>query len=247
MTRKLFSESAVERHILLLKLTEVLANAPGFGDEPTFDVNTPQRQWLSEVGALLSRLGPAKGIAFRSTFNALPRQWNSAITQIKGQILDAIQEITLELELNGRSDIGSAYPPGDVYRFFADLKAIVNGAESSIEVVDPYFDGEAFDSYLSTAKPNLQIRILADRYSKDVKSYVDKHKAQFQSQIALRRSNELHDRLVFIDDSSSWIIGGSIKDAAKKKATYLIPLASELTKEKRKIYGDIWNRASELM
>ena len=71
------------------------------------------------------------------------------INSILGQIGDAIEELKLDLELDGRSEIGSAYEPGDVYRFYADLKAIISSVQSEIVVVDPYFNGEAFDAYLS--------------------------------------------------------------------------------------------------
>lgn len=54
--------------------------------------------------------------------------------------------------------------------------------------MDPYFSGEAFDLYLSAAKSKLSMRIIADKYSKDVKGYVDKHKSQFNTTIELRKS-----------------------------------------------------------
>ena len=245
MANKLKVDGPVEKHIILLRLTEALENAPDFGDEPVLDISTPQRQWLSKVGALLSRLDLEKKIRFQTSFSLLVRYWTSQINEIKGQVADAIEEIKLELELDGRSDIGSAYAPGDVYRFFADLKAVINQAESEIMVVDPYFNGEAFNAYLSNAKAGLNILILADRYSKDISNYVEKHKAQYQTNIELRRSKELHDRLIFIDEDSAWIMGGSIKDAGKK-ATYLIPLSTHITVAKKEIYTEIWNRSTSL-
>ncbi len=240
--KKLEGDGPIEKHILLLKLTEALENAPQFGEKAVFDPATPQRQWLSKVGALLSRLGIEKKVKFQSSFNTLAQYWKYAIVQIQGHVLDAIEEIKLELELDDRSDIGSAYAPGDVYRFFADLKEVVNSAESGVMIVDPYFNGEAFDAYLSTAKPELNIQILADRYSKDISAYADKHKAQFGTNIQLRSSKELHDRIIFIDDEVAWIMGGSIKDAGKK-ATYLIPLQTQLSIAKKEIYTEIWERA----
>jgi hypothetical protein len=242
MMRKLEGDGPVEQHIMLLKLTNLLESAPEFGDKPAMDTETPQRQWLSSVGALLSRLGVEKKILFQASFRTLIQSWGAAVTQIKGQILDAIEELKLELELEGRSEIGSAYAPGEVYKFFADLKSVIDQAERDVVVVDPYFNGEAFDAYLSSARTGLNIRILADRYSKDINLYVTKHAAEFGSDIELRASKELHDRIVFVDDDQAWIMGGSIKDAGKK-ATYLIPLAQPLAIAKRNIYLEIWERA----
>ncbi|MBC8386235.1 MAG: hypothetical protein H8E09_00165 [Gammaproteobacteria bacterium] len=245
MMKKLEGDGPVEKQIVLLKLTEALEQAPEFGDKAIMDPATPQRQWLSRVGALLSRLGLDKQVQYKATFGTLIQYWGPAIVQIKGQVLDAIEELKLELELDGRSEIGNAYEPGDVYKFFADLKSLISGAENELLIIDPYFNGEAFDVYLSEVGSSLNIRILADRYSKDVKGYVDKHMAQYQSSIEIRRSKELHDRIVFIDNAASWIIGGSIKDAGKK-ATYLIPLATPITEAKHAIYNEIWDRANEV-
>ena len=241
--KKIEGDGPIEKHILLLKLTEALENAPDFGEKPALEASTPQRQWLSQVGALLKRLGIEHSVQYKSSFNMLGQYWKWASSQIMGQVLDAIEEIKLELELDDRSEIGSAYAPGDVYRFFADLKEIINSATSEIMIIDPYFNGEAFDAYVSTVDTNLDINILADRYSKDINAYIEKHKTQFNTAIALRHSKELHDRIIFIDENTAWIMGGSIKDAGKK-ATYLIPLQTELALAKKAIYKEIWERAT---
>lgn len=245
MIKKLEGDGPIEKHILLLKLTEALENAPDFGDKPIMDTSSPQRQWLSRVGALLSRLSIERKVRFQSTFATLIQYWKHAIVQIQGQVLDAIEEIKLELELEDRSDIGSAYAPGDVYRFFADLKEVINSAESQVMIVDPYFNGEAFDAYLASANTELNIQILADRYSKDINTYILKHSSQFKTKIELRCSNELHDRIIFIDHDVAWIMGGSIKDAGKK-ATYLIPLQTPIALAKKQIYQEIWSRSKDV-
>ena len=245
MMKKIEGDGPIEKHIILLKLTEALENAPEFGEKPSFDPGAPQRQWLSQVGALLSRLGIDKKVRYQSAFNTLAKYWKWAIVQIQGQVLDAIEELKLELELDDRSDIGSAYAPGDVYRFFKDLKEVIRSASSNVMIVDPYFNGDAFDAYLSTVSSELEVQILADRYSEEVSAYIEKHKAQFGTKLKLRRSKELHDRIIFIDNDVAWIMGGSIKDAGKK-ATYLIPLQTQLSLAKHKIYSEIWNRASEI-
>jgi hypothetical protein len=247
MIKKLEGDGPVERQIILLKLTESLEQTPDFGDQPVMDPTTPQRQWLSKVGALLSRLGPDKKVQYNASLGILIKYWGYAIVQIKGQVLDAIQELKLELELDGRSDIGNAYKSGDRYDFFRDLKSIIRNAKNELLIIDPYLNGEAFDTYLSEVDLLVNVRILVgNRCSKVIKEYVDRHKTQYNSSIKVKKSNELHDRVIFVDDDVSWIIGGSINDACKKKATYLIPLATSITEAKCAIYSEIWDRASEI-
>ena len=245
MMKKLEGDGPLEKQIILLKLTEALENSPEFGGEPAMDTDTPQRKWISEVGALLSRLGTGKKVRFSSSLGMLTQYWVHTTVAIKGQVLDAIEELKLELELDGRSEIGNAYAPGDVYRFYADLKAVIGTASNDILIVDPYFNGEAFDAYLCEVEAGLTIRILADKYSKGINTYAEKHMAQYGTQIEIRRSKQIHDRIVLVDDDASWIMGGSIKDAGKK-ATYLIPLATQISEAKREIYNAIWEQSEKV-
>ncbi len=240
--KKLEGDGPIEKHILLLKLNDALNNAPNFGSTPLLDPITPQRSWISFVGALLSRVSLDRKIKFSTSMSFLASHWGYSTLGIKGQVADAIEELKLELELDGQSDIGNAYAPGDIYKFYADLKAVINSASSEVMVIDPYFDGQAFDAYLGTSSPGITIKILADKYAKDISAYVAKHMQQYKSNIELRSSKQLHDRLVFIDNDFAWIMGGSIKDAGKK-ATYLIPLSSEIVNAKKQTYSDIWNQA----
>ena len=242
-SRRLAGPDPMEKHILLLKLSEAAENAPNFGSTPILEAGTPQRQWLSEVRALLIRLDSIeKKVNFESTFNMLWQSWEWSINHIQGQVADAIEELKLDLELDGRSEIGSAYSPGEVYRFFADLKAILNSARREIVIIYPYFNGEAFDAYLTSANVVVNVRILANRYSADLLQYTTRYEQQHGKHVEVRRSKKLHDRLVFIDENECWIMGGSIKDAGKKP-TYLIPVGSEIAYEKLQIYNTIWEEA----
>jgi len=51
---------------------------------------------------------------------------------------------------------------------------------------------------------------------------------------------------LFLDGRSCWVIGQSIKDAAKSKPTYLAPLDAPTTDLKSSEYEKIWNSAKTL-
>ncbi|HUN86360.1 MAG TPA: hypothetical protein VMU48_18420 [Terracidiphilus sp.] len=61
--------------------------------------------------------------------------------------------------------------------------------------------------------------------------------------LELRTSNQIHDRLILIDDRV-WFIGQSIKDAAKKKPTYIVEQDAANT---RSVYENIWNSATKVI
>jgi hypothetical protein len=61
--------------------------------------------------------------------------------------------------------------------------------------------------------------------------------------LELRSSPDVHDREVFLDQRG-WVIGQSIKDAARRKPTYLIELDEPLLSTARDIYNRIWAAAT---
>lgn len=244
-SRELAGPSAVEQHIILLKLSELMEDAPDLSSKPSSG-SSPQRQWVAEIGALINRISSEKKISFSTAKAMLGQYWNYAINQIQGLALDVIEELKLELELSGRSEIGSAYQPGDIYKFFADLKSIIRAAQSEILIIDPYFDGEAFNNYVSSVDDSVTVRIFASKHAQELKAYTDKHRAQFGSSIEIRKSKKLHDRLVITDRTECWITGGSINHAGNKSPAYLIPVGSELAKSKLEIYEDMWGSSQEI-
>ena len=54
--------------------------------------------------------------------------------------------------------------------------------------------------------------------------------------------NRIHDRMLFLDQRG-WVIGQSIKAAAKKKPTYLIELNEPSLTASRDAHDKIWKQA----
>ena len=61
-----------------------------------------------------------------------------------------------------------------------------------------------------------------------------------------KRSPAIHDRVIIIDDTACWVLGQSIKDAAKNKPTYIAPLPSDVVTLKEAHYEKIWNAATAI-
>ena len=244
LARQVDGPSAVEKHILLLRLTELVENAPVI----TPPLTPEQRQWLSRIGAVFSQLKDGMWrIKFDSSMSFIGSHTEFSTNQMVGYAYDVIEILRLELELDGRSEIGTVYESGNVYRYFADVKEIIAGATTEIFLIDPYFDGEIFDDYFGAVSPDTRVLLLVDQYAPNLKGYIERHIATYGSQIELRRNkNDLHDRMLFVDAKNCWFTGCSFKDAGKR-ASYLIPFDSDLTAKKYAIYREIWDRSSDLL
>jgi hypothetical protein len=232
-----------ERQLLLLKLQHAFDHAPYFGKRYNGDASSEAQLWISRIGAMLSRVSIAHMNTFRSQKSISIQFWSLSRDGFRRIISEAIEEIKLELELNGKDDFGQVYMAGKEYDFFTDLKGIVSTARSELFLVDAYFDGIAFEAYLSNVEKSLKIKILCGKHASDIAQYVSKFSSQTGATIEIRKTKAIHDRVIFLDKSDCWIVGASIKDAGKKP-TYLIPLAPQLSPQKFDIYQEIWSAAT---
>lgn len=245
LQKKISGDGPAERQILLMKLIHEFENAPDFGATYVSDASSPPQQWIARVGALLARVGLEHKIAFQRSRSTIVQFWRVAREPMRQILLAAAEEIKLELELDGHEEIGQVYDAQHQYDFLRDLAGIILGAQEEIFIVDPYFDGGAFDTYLSGIGDSCDIRVLCGKFSNDVAGRVAAFKAQFGVEPELRKTKEIHDRLVILDGSDCWIVGGSIKDAGKKP-TYLVPLQPNIAPTKINIYETLWQNSQRV-
>jgi len=114
-------------------------------------------------------------------------------------------------------------------------------AQKEISVIDPYLSTEIFDVYAKAVPRSVMFHLLSANVPADVQTLAQKYASG--GNFAFRTTNAIHDRVLFAD-SRVWVIGQSIKDAAKKKPTYIIEHDEPLM---RNIYEDIWNKATVLI
>jgi hypothetical protein len=108
--------------------------------------------------------------------------------------------------------------------------------KSPIFIVDPYVDEQIVDTYLTAAAQPVTVRLLARESTAALGPAVTKFIAQTKMKVEIRRSEAIHDRVIFLDGRSCWVLGQSIKNAAKSKTTYLASLDSDAAGLKNIIY-----------
>lgn len=166
----------------------------------------------------------------------------SNVARIFGVLHRAIADLELKVPQKGKV----AFAAGEVYDFFRELNNVVGSAEQTILIVDPYLDATVFDHYLNSRKDNVTARLLLNNNADSVKAASDKYVQQHGEVLEVRKSNKIHDRVIFIDGYVCWIIGQSLKHAAKAKPTYLAPLAPDVVVAKLQDYEAIWAEANAI-
>ena len=230
----------MERAALLEHLRALLERQPNWSEYS--GVSREHKQWLAQARALVHRWRPFDAIVINTT---IPNLGKTLIhSEAVGKILQAVEDAIADLELDVPPDSRAAFGPGDVYDVFKELRRIVGSAERSVLIVDPYLDPTVFDLYLDGVPGGVGVRLLCNRHAGPVSQAAQKFSQQHGSTVEVRQTNNAHDRVIFLDDSACFILGQSLKDAAKAKPTYLVALPPDVSIEKLRIYNEVWNAAT---
>jgi len=172
----------------------------------------------------------------KSNFNAIRKR---GLPNIKPKVY-AFLESRKALDSDKEEKV---YPKGFIYDFYKDILEITKEAKTEVFVIDAYVDEELLNLYLKKIPTGVKIRILTNKPQGNFITVAQKFKTKPRVDFEVRRSNDCHDRLFFIDDKC-WVMGQSIKDAGKKP-TYLAKIEGYALF--KKVFDDLWNTASKLV
>jgi hypothetical protein len=228
--------------VLLAQLRALFERAPDF--EQYSATSRDHMIWLGQAHALVSRWNTLEAVSFKSASDFLPMELvrDNNVAKVFGIIQRAIADLELQIP----DSPSSVFGVGEVYDIFRALNEVISSAEKSIFIIDPYLDGSVFDHYLTARKPEVSVRLLLTKKANELKPAVEKYISQHGPVLEVKKSRAVHDRVIFIDNYVCWVLGQSLKDAAKAKPTYLAPLAPDVVPAKLKDYEDIWAEANEI-
>ncbi len=171
----------------------------------------------------------------------LQKNFELRIERFQATLVSSIKELEVSLP---ESEIKGAYESGDEFAFYLDLKSILAAAVKDVFIVDNYLNAGFFELYVIPIQKGVSVRIVTDEIRGNVEAVAKKFAAR--GNFELRSSKEVHDRHVFVD-RRGWMIGQSIKDAAKKKPTYMVEIGASAVPTMQAIYEGIWARAASIV
>ncbi len=232
----------MEPHIILAQLRALLERMPNFAEySPT---SKEHMTWLAQAHAIVSRWNRTEAYSFQLASDSLMMEFFRDMNV--GKLAGILHRAIADLELDVPSDIEVSFGAGDVYDFFNALNKVISTAEETIFIIDPYLDESVFDHYLNSRQKNVSVRLLVNNKAENLIPAYKKYNVQHGDILQIKRSKELHDRIIFIDNYVCWLVGQSLKDAAKAKPTYLVQLPPDVVSEKLSNYEKIWVSANEL-
>lgn len=232
----------MEPEALLAHLRALFERAPDF--EQYSPISRNHLTWLGQAHALVSRWNRLEASSFQSASDFLPSDITRANNIAK--IFGIIQRAIADLELKVPDATKTVFAAGEVYDIFRALNDVIASAEKSIFIIDPYLDDTIFNHYLTSRKGDVSVRLLLSKNADQLKPAAEKYVAQFGQVLEIRKTRAVHDRVVFIDGYVCWVLGQSLREAAKAKPTYLAPLSPDVIPAKFEEYENIWANADEI-
>ncbi len=197
---------------------------------------------FGDSSSSLSKFHMARNAGHLSLRGVSPQQsqtnFNARINQQEALLRGLIKTLQLQLP---EENIKAIYESGDEYAFYRDLSALVAAVTQDILIVDAYLDEQLFNLYVSKVSAGVNVRILSNKIGANVVTVAKMYASS--TPLEMRSSANVHDRAIFLDQRG-WVIGQSIKDAARKKPTYLIELNEPLLTASRDVHNQIWKAAT---
>jgi len=233
----------MEKEIALQRLKNLLVNK---GD---FTKNGPKsekgQQWLADCIAALNQvdLEAANKFLHLCQYVFVPLS-SLTLGPIWENMLLILRLTIAKLEISEPQKGEKIYAPGDQYALYKDLKEIIGNAKSEVFIIDTYANEEIFDLYLEKVDQSVAIRFFTKEPSTTLITVILKFANKPNVNFEAKSSSNIHDRVIFVDSTDCWVLGQSIKDAASKKPTYLIPVES--LKDMKNLYEDLWSKGNPI-
>ena len=103
---------------------------------------------------------------------------------------------------------------GQLFDAYDFISSLINKANESILLIDPYCDGKAL-SFLKTKKQDVNLTIINGNNSKLKEDEVKLFEEEY-GPISIKTIETIHDRFLIIDNSDCYSLGSSLNYAGKK-------------------------------
>jgi hypothetical protein len=230
----------VKPEILLGELDDLLRNRPNLRE--LFDQADDAIAWTGRAAAVV-RNWDSINANLMIAWEQLHTGRQDTIEQGYLRLIAVINEARHSIRMVSGVGLSVAVESGMVFDYFDGLRKIIERATTDLLFIDPYLDADFVSRYLGFALPGINVRLLAGQSKlPTLLPAVDAFAKQNGTQIAVRSTDKIHDRFVFVDGKECYQSGASFKDGAAKMPTTVTQIADAFP-AMLKTYEDLWASA----
>ena len=232
----------MEKDALLGEVQSVLSSVPDV--LTAFDQHTQEADaWVGRASAVIRRWDK---LSTSATLVIAQQKLRSFDMGDPFEGLRMITTLLYQAEADLKMDLGRSsvvIESGQVFRYFEEVKKLVEGAKVEVFFVDPYLDAEVVSNYFTYLAAGVRVRMLGRNNIAKLVPAVEMFCRQSGHQVEVRSSNAIHDRYVFLDGKEGHFSGASFKDGAKK-APVVIAQVFDAFQVTLDIYQQAWDKGT---
>ncbi len=183
-------------------------------------------KWVGEVSAAFKRVGKMEFIRFQTSSASLTSSHTGPISRALSEVQTLMYEVIAELSANDEANLDRSFEAGNPYDYFETMRSIIRLAKNSIMFVDPYIDATFVKTYLASNLTSANIQLLLSKHFDEVIVATDLLSKQNGRTYSIKKSKDLHDRFVIVDEDRCFNSGASFKDGASQKPTTIIEIVA---------------------
>ena len=201
-------------------------------------------EWLGRASAIIGNWSVAHTLEWNQKKGFLVHSTGGIRTRGMKGLKELLYQAKYTYMLDVPTSGNVAIDAGMVYQYFDEIRKKIETAKSDIFFVDPYLDATFVSNYLPFVGQGVSVRLLTSKKSiSTLMPAVGKFAIQNKLNVAVRSTQNIHDRHVLIDNLACYQSGASIKDGGRNKPTTLVEICDTF-EAVRDTYEKIWNGAN---
>ena len=255
---------------ICLKLRELITSMPNLAqDHSAMNVQI----WLGDIEALVKKSGEVMELrnlmAERKSleiFTPADIFWDSrkkAYFNIRAILIrvQSVMQLKANEEIQAEERAAKVKAPdvsqesfigaGKGFDAFTAIAKVFGKATKEILIVDPYLDEKIFTDFMLAIPEHIPAKLLAS--NKNTKRgilqpafnrWAGQHGGTRPTELRVASHNDLHDRLVIVDNTKVWILSQSFNSFAERAPASI--MLSQTPEEKIEFYKNMWNNAEPI-
>ena len=239
---------ATDPETLYRQLGRLIETMPDLTQAP---VSAEVYHWVARAYALVAEVGDsADSIFFSTKVNNLG---TAARHSAAHEITAIVYRAFALAEMKAPAGAGGAFiPVGNSFDAFAALSKVLQTAAKDVLIIDPYMDETALTEFGIAVPESVCLRLMADqaRCKPTLQPAAIKWAQQYGTTrpllVRLAPQKTLHDRAIFIDQTTAWTLTQSLKNFATRSPAEIVR-ADDTAALKIAAYESVWASAQVII
>jgi hypothetical protein len=204
---------------LFYEINEIIRNVPSYDELSEGIGHSPM--WLGRIQNALYNWNYVVTVSAIQEVNHITNQNVARGRQAYSEVMTALHRAHNDLRLKSTRPKSIAIGQGAFFDYYDEVRRIIETASTDIYFIDPYMYSDFVSKYLIHVKNTVSIRLLSNEKLGLLTTSANELSRQHNLPIEIKKADDIHDRLVFIDNNACFQSGASFKDGALNASTTL--------------------------